>query len=218
MPQVSHVCSAKICLLNKVFVQNSPSKGDAEWLFQSWLIGPPLFFKWKDSQDMLILRSHLLNSWLIIIRVLIWQCVKAWGSHITGVLLLEKGQFVSCQRWTCTDPGLELETTIWESGSVAVDCLPVRCNQECISPSAWSSLHPEDVQRLRMCRGRDRGLQEWNLYWHQWLHPNSYSSEMSSSQVLHFCTVQIALWIWTCNLELFPAGTSTLEELSPRVR
>ena len=32
MPQVSHVCSAKICLLSKVFVQNSLSKGDAEGL------------------------------------------------------------------------------------------------------------------------------------------------------------------------------------------
>lgn len=41
MPQVSHVCSAKIHLLNKVFVQNSLSKGDAEWLFQSRLIGSP---------------------------------------------------------------------------------------------------------------------------------------------------------------------------------
>lgn len=30
MPQVSLLCSAKICLLNKVLVQNNLSKGDAE--------------------------------------------------------------------------------------------------------------------------------------------------------------------------------------------
>lgn len=89
MPQVSLLCSAKICLLNKVLVQNNLSKGDAEWLLQPWLTGSS-FFKWKDSQDILILRSHLLNSWLITVRVFIWQCVKAWEIHITSVFSSEQ--------------------------------------------------------------------------------------------------------------------------------
>lgn len=58
---------------------------------------------------------------------------------------------------------------------------------ECISPSAWSSLHPEDAECLSVCRGKGRGLQEWNVLetHHRWLSPTSYSLEISSFALLH---------------------------------
>lgn len=120
MPQVSLLCSAKICLLNKALVQNNLSKGDAEWLLQPWLTGSS-FFKWKDSQDILILRSHLLNSWLITVRVLVWECIKAWGIHITSVLSSEQeGEFILSQTRTWQRPRLGTRILSWENGSFPV--------------------------------------------------------------------------------------------------
>lgn len=58
---------------------------------------------------------------------------------------------------------------------------------ERISPSAWSSLHPEDAECLSVCREKGRGLQEWNVLetHHRWLSPTSYSLEISSFALLH---------------------------------
>lgn len=135
MPQVSLLCSAKICLLNKVLVQNNLSKGDAEWLLQPWLIGSS-FFKLKDSQDIFILRSHLLNSWLITARVLVWQCIKAWGIHITSVLSSElEGYLIFSQRRTWQRPKLGTKIPQLREWKLSSSCLPVRCNQESSSPN-----------------------------------------------------------------------------------
>lgn len=163
MPQVSLLCSAKICLLNKVLVENNVSKGDAEWLLQLWLIGSS-FFKWKDSQDILILTSHLLNSWLITIRVLVWLCQGLRDSYNQN----RRDSSFYHREGLGKDLGLKLEPLSWENGSFPVVSLWGAVRNPALQMNC-SSLHPEDVGHLSVCRGRVRGSQEWNLYWHQWL-------------------------------------------------
>lgn len=117
--------------------------------------------------------------------------------------LFKKERLFFYQRWTCREPGLELETTIGESGSIAGDCPLMRCNWECIFSPARSSLHPEGRPCiiLCICKERDRvcrneicvGISECILI----------PAPQKWATVLHFCTVQIAIWIWICNLELF---------------
>lgn len=186
--QVSRVRSIKIRLLNEVFVKNSPSKGDAEWLFQSWLTESSIF-KWKDSHDVLILRSGLLNSWLITIKMLIWVCVKTWGISVTDILFMGKGSIA------------QFSPEMSESGSTAACCVPVRCNEECISLSAWFFLSFKGYRAPIYLQRKGQVFTEMESVCIFYL-----SSKMSSG--LHFCTAQIALWIHACRLELFPAMNS----------
>lgn len=208
MPQVSLLCSAKICLLNKVLVENNLSKGDAEWLLQLWLIGSS-FFKWKDSQD-INFNTHLLNSWLITVRVLVWLCQGLRDSYNQN----RRDSSFYHREGLGKDSGLKLEPLSWENGSFPVVSLWGAIRNPALQMN-WSSLHPEDLEHLSVCRGRVRGSQEWNLYCHRWLlsAPKKWALPEFYSSTQHWWPFEFKF-----ELEQFLQGLLTPEKLCSRVR
>lgn len=157
---------------------------------------------------MFILRSDLLNSWLIAIKMLIWACVEARGICVTDILFMgREAQFSFHQR-----SGFGTQDAMAESGSIAAHSLPVRCDQECISLSAWFFLPSRGYRTPIYLQTKGQVFTRRNLF--ASLSPTSYSQKWT--QVLHFCTAQIAVWIHACSLELFPAVNSGCRSAFPR--